>query len=425
MDVSVGPHDIQVEIAGLHCRLGTTAALSGVSLQIPAQSVCGVVGPNGAGKTTLLRALAGTVGASAGAVLVGGRDPHATPPAELARVMAVLPQHPVAPIGITVREAVAWGRDPHLRRLGRPGPDDLRAVDEALRHTGMLALADRPVDQLSGGERHRALIARALAQTPRILLLDEPTVHLDITHQVEIMQLLRRLAAGGLTIVAALHDLNLASAYCDVMALLASGRLLDVGPPAQVVRADLIRQAYGSAATVRVNPGTGRPYLVVTGPAAAHRAEPARRVHVVGGGGTGAEVMTRCVEAGYGVSTGVVHVMDSDDEVARDLHAEVVQEAPFSPISPETARAAADLARSADAVVVAAVPIGPGNMRNLEVAAAALTAGVPVIILDGVAGRDYTGGAATAQVAAMTAQGAWLVPDVSGALDLLRRTVPV
>ncbi|MDR7523490.1 MAG: ABC transporter ATP-binding protein [Armatimonadota bacterium] len=414
---------MRVEIAGLVCRLGGIAALDGISVHIPPGRLFGVVGPNGAGKTTLLRAIAGAVGPQAGAVLVEGRAPHATPASDLARIMAVLPQHPVAPAGVTVREAVGWGRAPRLGRLARPRPDDLRAIDEALAQTGTLALAGRAVDTLSGGERQRVLIARALAQSPRLLLLDEPTVHLDIGHQVEIMDLLRHLAGRGLTVVAALHDLNLAATYCDGVALLARGRLVACGPPADVLRADLIRHAYGPAVAVRTNPATGRPYVAVAGRARAGGTGP--RIHVICGGGTGAEALARLVESGYRVSAGVLHVMDSDDEAAAALGVEVVEEAPFSPVGDEAVAAATALARASDVVVVAPVPVGPGNLRNFEVAASALAAGIPVVLVEGTAQRDFTGGAGAAAAERLRAAGALVVPDVHAAVELVRRVAPV
>lgn len=411
-----------VEVAGVTCRLGEITALSGVSLAIPAGEIFGVAGPNGAGKSTLLRAIAGAVGPVAGSVVVDGRDPRATPAPELARLMAVLPQRAGAPAGVAVREAVGWGRNPHMGRLARPGPHDLRAIDEAMEQTGTSALSDRPVDALSGGELRRVLIARALAQSPRVLLLDEPTVHLDIGHQVEIMDLLRRLAGRGLAVVAALHDLNLAAAYCDRMALLAGGRLLAVGTAAEVVRPDLISQAYGRTVVVRHNPATGRPYLSVAGSGPGRPSGP--RIHVICGGGTGAELLARCVESGYRVSVGVVHVMDSDQAAARALGLEVVEEAPFSPVGEEAAGSAAAAARASAAVVVAPMPVGPGNLRNLGVAAEAQAAGVPVIIVDGVADRDFCGGRAAAAVDRLVAGGARVVPDLQAAFEMLRCVVP-
>ncbi len=416
---------IRIEIAGLTCRLSGVAALRDVTLTVPPAALFGVVGPNGAGKTTLLRAIAGAIGPAAGVVLVGGRDPSSTPAPALARMMAILPQHPLAPAGMTVREAVAWGRAPHMGRLARPGERDLEAIDNALTQTGTLPLAGRAVDALSGGERHRVLIARALAQSPRVLLLDEPTVHLDISHQVAIMDLLHAQAARGLTVVAALHDLNLAAAYCDRLALLSAGRVLACGEPADVLNPSLVREAYGAPFAVRINPATGRPYLVVAGAGGAGGRAPGPRVHVICGGGSGSPALTRWTEAGYRVSVGVVHVMDTDDETARALGLEVIEEAPFSPVGREAVGAAAAAARAAAVVVVAPMPLGPGNLSNLEVAEAALAAGVPVIMVDGVAARDFTGGLATEAAGRLAARGARTVPDLRAAFEMLTHIAPV
>ncbi len=407
----------QVEIAGLVCRLSGITALDGVSMEIPSGVLFGVVGPNGAGKTTLLRAIAGTLGPDAGSVLVEGREPHAMPVDALARQVSVLPQHPTIPSGVTVREAVAWARIPHLGRLERPGEADLRAVDEALGQTGALELAGRGIETLSGGERQRVLIARALAQQPRLLLLDEPTVHLDLGRQIEIMELLRTLARGGLTVVAAIHDLNLAASFCDGLALLCQGRILASGRPGAVVTPALMQEAFGASVSVRVDSRTGRPYLAA-GPGPAARGT-GPRVHVICGGGTGIEIMNRCAEAGCRLSVGVVHVMDADDEAARALGAQVIEEAPFSPISAAARAEATAAARACRAVIVAPVPIGPGNLCNMEVAKAALDAGVPVIMVEGQEARDFTGGEGAAAAARLAAGGARVVRDVPAAIEAL------
>ncbi len=240
-----------IDIRDVRCRFDARVALDGVTLSVPPGTLVGLVGPNGAGKTTLLRLIAGLIRPSAGQVLVEGRHPYATPAPEIARLVAVLPQHPVLPTGVSVREAVSWGRLPHLGRFRRPGAEDRRVVEQALARTDTSALADRDTNSLSGGERQRILIARALAQAPRVLVLDEPTAHLDISHQVEVMLVLQTLARDGLAIVAALHDLMLAAAYCDRVAILASGQLLAFGPPAQVITDDLVDAAYGAPAGER------------------------------------------------------------------------------------------------------------------------------------------------------------------------------
>jgi iron complex transport system ATP-binding protein len=247
---------------------GSIDALSEVTLRADAGTLCAVVGPNGAGKTTLLRAIAGVVKPTRGDVTLNGRSLTTMSAAERAKVLALLPQRPVMPSGLTVREGVAWGRFPHVGRLAHAGPTDLAVVDDALARTGANHLADRIVDSLSGGEHQRAAIARALAQTPSVLLVDEPTVHLDLGHQLEIMELLQRLAAEGLIVIAVLHDLNLAARYADELLLLHRGRVLASGPPAAVIEPDRIARAYGAIVSIETGSGSTRPRIVVQGPVA-------------------------------------------------------------------------------------------------------------------------------------------------------------
>ncbi|MFO7168646.1 MAG: ABC transporter ATP-binding protein, partial [Chloroflexota bacterium] len=185
----------------------------GVSLAVAAGEVLGLIGPNGAGKTTLLRAIDGTLAPQRGSVLLGGEDLHRLSALERAKRVAVVPQGLQLPEGFSVAEVVLMGRNPHLPPLGAEQPQDYRIAEEAMRRTGVLELARRRVGEISGGEQQRVLIARALAQQPRLLLLDEATAHLDLRHQAAIMGLVRRLARTGLAVVAALHDLNLAALY--------------------------------------------------------------------------------------------------------------------------------------------------------------------------------------------------------------------
>jgi iron complex transport system ATP-binding protein len=261
-------------VSGLTCTFrdgtrpaGGIEALSDVGFQAQAGTLCGVVGPNGAGKTTLLRAIAGLITPARGEITINGRAVLAMTPTERARLLALLPQRPIVPNGITVREAVAWGRTPHLGRLRGSGTRDLEAVDQALDRAGARHLADRSIEGLSGGEYQRAAIARALAQTPSVLLADEPTVHLDLGHQLEIMALLQALARTGLIVIAVLHDLNLAAQYADELIMLHQGRVLASGRAEAVLRPDRIARAYGAKVSIELHPETRRLQIMVGGPA--------------------------------------------------------------------------------------------------------------------------------------------------------------
>jgi len=262
-----------VAVSGLSVRFGTDLALQDVTLHVPAGEFVAVIGPNGAGKTTLLRAIAGVLQPEAGAVQVDGWEAGRLSPRGRAQLMAVVPQVEGPPPGFTVAEAVLMGRMPHLHRIAPVGAADHDHADLAMHRARVAHLRDRLVETLSGGERQRVLIARALAQDARILLLDEPTAHLDIAVQLEIMDLLAELHRGGLTLVAALHDLNLAAQYCRLIVLLDRGRIAAAGPPEEVLTPVVLQRVYGAAVIIRPHPAGGRPHITVVGRRAALGAE--------------------------------------------------------------------------------------------------------------------------------------------------------
>jgi iron complex transport system ATP-binding protein len=237
-------------------------ALRGVSFTARAGELVALLGPNGAGKSTLLRLAAGLLAPSVGRVRVCGLDAHSAPRRAFARICALVPQEPRAPWPFTVREAVMMGRAPHQGLLAVPGPFDHGAVEGALRACDLLALADRRLDALSGGERRRVFFARALAQEPRVLLLDEPTAFLDLAHQVAAMEMARVAARGGLCVVAVLHDLNLAGGSADRIVALSDGRVVADGPPREVLTAERVSEVWGVPVWRGENGATGAPVVL-------------------------------------------------------------------------------------------------------------------------------------------------------------------
>jgi iron complex transport system ATP-binding protein len=234
-----------VEVRGASFAYGGVPALSGASFTARAGEVVALLGPNGAGKSTLLRVAAGLLAPTAGTVRLAGIDPHAAPRRAVARLCALVPQETGAPGGFTVREAVMMGRAPHQGWLAIPGPFDHGAVEGALAACDLASLAPRRVDALSGGERRRVWFARALAQEPRVLLLDEPTAFLDLAHQVAAMEMARVAARGGLCVVAVLHDLNLAAAAAHRVVVMSRGRAVAEGGAAEVLTAERVEEVWG------------------------------------------------------------------------------------------------------------------------------------------------------------------------------------
>ena len=248
-------------------------SLDGVSFAIEAGEVFGVIGPNSAGKTTLLRLLTRVVAAGRGQVRLDGRPIKQLAHAELARQIAVVPQDAPRPFPFSVEQLVLMGRYPHSPGRFFESDADRAQATAAMQATGVLHLAALPLEQLSGGERQRAMLARALAQQPRLLVLDEPTSHLDLRYQAETAALLQRVnGERGMTVLLVSHDLNLAAEVCDRLLLLGRGRIARVGSPAHVLQRDVLEEVFGCAVVVDVNPTSGRPVIQVAWPQS-----PARR----------------------------------------------------------------------------------------------------------------------------------------------------
>ncbi len=238
-------------------RVEAKALLERVRLHADQGQLVGLIGPNGAGKSTLLRAIAGVLRPQDGAVWLEGEALDSMPAKEVAARMALVPQVAPATHGFTARELVLMGRYPHLGRFEIEGAADEAIAREAMELTETEAFAERTLDTLSGGERQRVFVSRALAQQPRVLLLDEPTANLDVLHKLRVLDLVRRLVDEGLTAVAAIHDLGMAARYCDRLVLLSGGRVLAEGTPEGVLVPDIIESAFGVKSAVYRDPATG------------------------------------------------------------------------------------------------------------------------------------------------------------------------
>ena len=382
-----------LEARDLVYQVEASRLLDQVSLSAGSGQLVGLIGPNGAGKSTLLKTVSGLLHRREGSVSLAGRHLDEMSAREVARTLAMVPQIAPYTYGFTALELVLMGRYPHLGRFQIEGAADRRIAGDALGLTETEQLAHRTLDTLSGGERQRVFVARALAQQPRVLLLDEPTANLDISHQLKVFDLVRELVSKGMTAIAAIHDLHLAARYCHRLVLLDHGRVLAEGPPELVLTPDNIEATFGVRAVVYPDPMTGSLTLSLLGPQKADEAvHHPLRVHLVCGGGTGARLMYDLRHAGFTVTAGALGSGDTDRAAADILGVEYVPVLAFGDIDDEAHRQHLALVAAADCALLCETPFGANNLRNLEALRGAGT--LLCVRSTPMAQRDFTGGAA-------------------------------
>ncbi len=349
------------------------AVLSGLKLDFEEGAFISLLGPNGAGKTTLLRTLSRHLDPLGGYIEVLGRPLSSTSAMDLAKVMAVVLTDKVSPPLFTVFEFVALGRYPHTDFLGRLGKRDNRVVMDALASVHAEELAPRQFADLSDGERQKALVARALAQQPRLLLLDEPTIHLDLKHRVEVMAILRDLCrTQSITVVASLHDVDVAAKVSDRVALIKDGGLSGWGPPEAVLTGGAVADLYdfrGADFDRRLGS------IELRGDGSRGRA------FVAGGMGSGALVYRLLAKRGFSIVTGVLHENDLDFYVSRSLGADCLSVSPMVEVNGDSIHAAAERVKECDLVIDCGFEVGNLNQANLEIPRMALENGTPVFSL--------------------------------------------
>ncbi|MEF8773459.1 MAG: ATP-binding cassette domain-containing protein [Halobacteriales archaeon] len=414
-----------LEARDVSVSYGDLSVFDGVSLSAARGECLGLIGPNGAGKTTLLRAINGVLTPDEGTVLVDGEDVHALAAKAIGRRVATVPQDTAVSFDFDVRDLVAMGRHPYVSRFGGDSEAGHRLVERAMERTEVARFADRSVNEVSGGERQRVVLARALAQDTPVLLLDEPTASLDVNHQVRTLELVTDLVGDGKTVLAAIHDLNLAAHYCDELALLADGGVLASGPPSEVLTETHLEAAFDTRAAVTSHPVTGATYVTALPERDSDRGG---RVHVVAGGGTASRLLYLLDLAGYEVTVGALSPGDSDLETARQLGLDAVETAPYAPVDDAAEAAVRERVARADATVVADVEVGTGNLPNLR--AAAESDRVILVEKRPFAERNYAGDDGRAVYDRLRGRATVVEPDallgaVSDAVDGATRTSPL
>ena len=414
---------VTLKICGVECYYGSVKVLEKVSFTIHSGELVGLLGPNGSGKTTLLKTISGALKPKTGIVYLNEAEIFGMKSREVARNIAVVPQNTDVNFDFTALDIVLMGRHPHLSRFKLESEKDLTVAKNVMDLTNTWHLAERHISELSGGERQRVIIARALAQEPKVLLLDEPTTHLDINSQLEIMDLLKELCVQrGLIVLAVFHDFNLAARYCDSVILLNKGKIVSIGGVDEVLTSENIRKVFQVDALVKKNPLTGSLYVIpLTLKWVKASANKKFRVHVICGAGTGTQILKTLVEKGFDVTAGVLHVLDTDYETALLLNIPVVSEAPFSPITEQNYKANLKMINEAKAVVVTSMPIGFANLLNLKAANDALEMGIPTFVVEEtpISQRDFTAGKAQQLLLELKSKGAVFVKSQNELLQML------
>ena len=354
-----------LDVRGVSYTVNGKLILDEVSLTIGRGEFVGLIGPNGAGKTTLLRIMEGISRPTLGDVQVGGLLLGRLGPKQRARMVSFMPQDSVFGFGFPVIDVLLFGRYPHSAKLRRQGQDDLEIARRMLSYVGLAGFEDRPIGELSGGERQLALFAKILVQETDLLLLDEPSANLDIRHQDQIFSMTSELAREKRAAVAAVHNLNIAAAYCTRLILMDGGRVAADGRPEEVLQPRILDDVYRVRTATSIDRSTGA-LTVSVAPRKWTDAGP--RVHLIGGAGSAVNLTRELYRRGCRLSGGIVHEHDSDEILWKNLEIQSYTIPAFSRISDEDIAKARSMVETADVTVLCSFPVGTANVGNLRLA---------------------------------------------------------
>lgn len=385
--------------------------LNNINLEVEQGSFVSILGPNGSGKSTLINLISKVLKDYSGTIKIFGRDIKALSSKEIAKFVSVVPQYSDVQFNFSVEEMVLMGRYPYIPRFGSEKLKDFEIAERAMYLTKTFELRDKKVGELSGGEKQRVIIAQALAQDSPIILLDEPTSHLDINFQIEIMELFSNINKNEhKTVVGIFHDINLAANYSEYIVFLKHGQVFASGSIENTITRENIKNVFNSDVYIGRNPFTGKIYISPTflkthikkeerhdyKESEKYKRYEKLKIHVIGGGGAASPILNFLDSLGFIVTCGVVNYLDSDLNTAQALGINYVSEAPFSPISTATQNQNLDFIKQSDIVILPPVVFGHGNFSNLLSVKQAIKMGKKVIVIDkgDIEKRDFTGGKA-------------------------------
>jgi len=359
---------------GLSVGYDKKTVVSGIDIKAAKGQVICLLGANGAGKSTVLRTLSGLLAPVSGAVYIDGENVREIKRKDLARRLSLVLTEQPAPSLTTVYELAAMGRTPYTDFLGRLSDDDRIIIDEALAQTGSLPLKDRIFGELSDGEKQKVMISRALVQQPELIILDEPTSHLDIKHKIEIIRILQKLAnEKEITCILSLHDIDLALKCCSAVMLVKDGKIAACGAPEDIAEKGIIDELYGIE---------NASFFETTGAVELKGADK-NDVFIAGGGGTATPLLRSLARLGCGISCGIIHENDVDFYSAKTICSAVASEKPFCTISQETVSEAQKLISEAKCVIDSGFPVGETNAACVQLIGYAAALGKPVMSLRG------------------------------------------
>ncbi|MGE5627053.1 MAG: ABC transporter ATP-binding protein [Solirubrobacterales bacterium] len=358
--------DTLLKIEKLSAGYNNKVILEDININLSPGEFIGIIGPNGTGKSTLIKAITDLIDIKTGTIRISGIDNRKLSRRDRAKLIAVVPQEYTIDFKFTVFDIVLMGRNPHMYGRKNSEKDDFEIVKEAMVMTKTWQLKDRDYNELSGGEKQRVIIARAIAQDTKIILLDEPTSHLDIHHQLEIMELISSLKVKNIGVMAVLHDINMAARFSSRLILLNKGKVVADGTPDEVIDLKYLDRVYKMEMVVRENKVLSSKEIVPIRVIKENESFNNKVIHVISGGGRGEQIIERINSLGFKVTCGVLNQGDSDLELCHLLGIKCVEELPFSHISDIKAYENKRLINEADIILVTDVPFGTGNIKNLE-----------------------------------------------------------
>ncbi len=385
--------DSQIRVEKLSFSYNVKKVLEHINMSVDKGSFFCIIGPNGSGKSTLLKVISAALKPQNGIVYIGDTDIGYLKSRSAAKLISFVPQNTSLEFDFKVWDVVLMGRYPHINKFVGEKQVDLELAEKAMKYTNTLYLKDRSFMELSGGERQRVILAQALAQNTETLILDEPVSHLDLQHQVEILNLIKKMCIDKrLTAITVLHDLNLASAYGDYIVMMKEGEILRQGTPFETLTVSGIKEVFDTDVYVSVSPVGNKPYVYAL--AGSNIEKMGIRIHVICGGGSGSEIIGRLYSEGYDLSSGVLAIGDLDWKISRENNIQIAEEIPFAGISGEAYAKNKELALGADVIILAGLYVGKSNEKNLELLLEEELKQKPVLILEdeSFAERDYTGG---------------------------------